>query len=58
LLFLRGNAFYRRDVTSGVEQQVLTLPGAVSNRYALAADGTLYFDMQESRVELWTALLP
>lgn len=58
LLFLRDNTFYRRDVTSGVEQPVLALPGAVSHRYALAGDGSLYFDMQESRVELWTARMP
>ncbi len=58
LLFLRGNRFYSRDVTSGVEQPLLALPGAVSNRYALSADRMLYFDMQESRAELWTARLP
>jgi hypothetical protein len=58
LLFLRGSTFFSRDMTSGAEYPLLTVPGAVSNRYALAADGTVYFDMQESRVELWTARLP
>jgi Tol biopolymer transport system component len=58
LLFLRGNGFHSLDVITGAERQILSLPGAVSNRYALSADRMLYFDMEESRAELWTARLP
>lgn len=58
LLFLRDRSLYSFNPVTREERRLLTVSGVPDSRLEMSRpERTMYFEMRESRVELWTARL-